>query len=53
MRYVLVDRFLELEAGSRALAVKCVTLGEEFLQDGEEIGLRQDAEQRVAGVDDG
>ena len=33
MRYVLVDRFLELEAGSRARAVKCVTLGEGFLGD--------------------
>jgi len=33
MRYVLVDRFLELEAGSRARAVKCVTHGEGFLAD--------------------
>ena len=33
MRYVLVDRFLELEAGNRARAVKCVTRGEEFLAD--------------------
>ncbi len=33
MRYVLVDRFLELEAGNRARAVKCVTRGEDFLGD--------------------
>jgi len=33
MRYVLVDRFLELEKGKRARAVKCVTLGEPFLRD--------------------
>ena len=31
MRYVLIDRFLELEAGERARAVKCVTRGEPFL----------------------
>ncbi len=31
MRYVLVDRFLELEGGRRAKAVKCVTRGEGFL----------------------
>lgn len=31
MRYVLVDRFLELEGGKRAKAVKCVTRGEGFL----------------------
>jgi len=33
MRYVLVDRFLELEAGERAQAVKCVTRGEPFVDD--------------------
>ena len=33
MRYVLVDRFLEMEAGQRARAVKCVTRGEPFLDD--------------------
>jgi len=33
MRYVLVDRFLELDPGSRARAVKCVTRGERFLAD--------------------
>ena len=32
MRYVLVDRFLELAAGERARAVKCVTRGEPFLR---------------------
>jgi 3-hydroxyacyl-[acyl-carrier-protein] dehydratase len=31
MRYVLVDRFLELEQGKRARAVKCVTRGEPFV----------------------
>jgi len=31
MRYVLVDRFLELEGGRRAKSVKCVTRGEGFL----------------------
>lgn len=35
MRYVLVDRFLELERGRRARAVKCVTKGEPFLCDRE------------------
>lgn len=30
MRYLLVDRFLELEVGRRAVAVKCVTRGERF-----------------------
>jgi 3-hydroxyacyl-[acyl-carrier-protein] dehydratase len=35
MRYVLVDRFLELEGGRRAKAVKCVTRGEGFLGEGE------------------
>jgi len=33
MRYVLVDRFLELARGERARAVKCVTLGEPFLRE--------------------
>ena len=33
MRYVLIDRFLELKRGERARAVKCVTLGEPFLQE--------------------
>ncbi len=33
MRYILVDRFLEIEKGVRARAVKCVTLGEPFLND--------------------
>jgi 3-hydroxyacyl-[acyl-carrier-protein] dehydratase len=33
MRYVLIDRFLELKRGVRARAVKCVTLGEPFLRD--------------------
>ncbi len=36
MRYVLIDRFLELEAGRRAKSVKCVTKGEGFLGDGDE-----------------
>ena len=31
MRYVLIDRFLELEGGRRAKSVKCVTRGEGFL----------------------
>jgi len=31
MRYVLVDRFLEVEKDSRARALKCVTRGEEFM----------------------
>jgi 3-hydroxyacyl-[acyl-carrier-protein] dehydratase len=31
MRYVLVDRFLELEKGKHVRAVKCVTRGEGFL----------------------
>lgn len=31
MRYVLIDRFLELERGERARAVKCVTRGESFV----------------------
>jgi 3-hydroxymyristoyl/3-hydroxydecanoyl-(acyl carrier protein) dehydratase len=35
MRYVLVDRFLELEGGKRAKAVKCVTRGEGLLGDEE------------------
>jgi 3-hydroxyacyl-[acyl-carrier-protein] dehydratase len=30
MRYLLVDRFLELEVGRRAVALKCVTRGERF-----------------------
>lgn len=33
MKYVLIDRFLELEAGKRARAVKCVTLGEPWMLD--------------------
>ncbi len=33
MRYVLIDRFLELEPGRRARAVKCVTLGEPLLRE--------------------
>lgn len=33
MRYILIDRFLELERGKRAVAVKCVTHGEPFLRD--------------------
>jgi 3-hydroxyacyl-[acyl-carrier-protein] dehydratase len=32
LRYILVDRFLELEQGQLARAVKCVTLGEPFLR---------------------
>jgi len=31
MRYILIDRLLELDRGKRARAVKCVTRGEEFL----------------------
>ncbi len=31
MRYVLVDRFEELERGERAVAYKCVTRGERFM----------------------
>jgi 3-hydroxyacyl-[acyl-carrier-protein] dehydratase len=33
VRYVLVDRSLDFEEGARVRAVKCVTLGEEFLAD--------------------
>ncbi|MHC4547922.1 MAG: hotdog family protein [Planctomycetota bacterium] len=33
MRYVLIDRFLELEKGERARAVKCVTRGEPFVRE--------------------
>jgi len=33
MRYLLVDRFLELEVGRKARALKCVTRGEPFLRD--------------------
>ena len=33
MRYILIDRFLELEAGKRARAVKCVTRGEPFVDE--------------------
>jgi 3-hydroxyacyl-[acyl-carrier-protein] dehydratase len=33
MRYLLIDRFEELERGKRARAVKCVTLGEPFLRE--------------------
>ena len=33
MRYILIDRFLELDTGKRARAVKCVTRGETFLRD--------------------
>jgi 3-hydroxyacyl-[acyl-carrier-protein] dehydratase len=33
MRYVLIDRFLELEQGKHARAVKCVTRGEPFAAD--------------------
>ncbi len=32
MRYILVDRFLELKEGERARAFKCVTRGEPFLR---------------------
>lgn len=31
MRYILIDRFLALDLGRLARAVKCVTLGEPFL----------------------
>lgn len=33
MRWFWIDRFVEFERGRRAVAVKCVALGEEFLQD--------------------
>lgn len=33
MRFILVDRVLELVPGSRARAVKCVTLSEDYLAD--------------------
>ncbi len=33
MRYILIDRFLELSKGVRARAVKCVTNGEPFLRE--------------------
>lgn len=33
MRYVLIDRFLELNRGVSARAVKCVTKGEPFLRE--------------------
>ena len=36
MKYVLVDRFLELEAGRRAKSVKCVTAGEGVLGEADE-----------------
>lgn len=32
MRYVLIDRFLGLEPGKRARAVKCITRGERDLE---------------------
>ena len=31
MRYVLIDRFLELEKGEHAVAIKCITRGEPFM----------------------
>lgn len=31
MRYVLIDRFVELEKGARGVAYKCVTRGEKFM----------------------
>src|SRR4051794_20428301 len=34
MRYVLIDRYLELELGRRGKAVKTVTHGEDFLEYG-------------------
>ncbi|MGQ0613628.1 MAG: 3-hydroxyacyl-ACP dehydratase FabZ family protein [Planctomycetaceae bacterium] len=33
MRYLLVDRFVELVVGRKARAIKCVTKGEPFLAD--------------------
>jgi len=33
MKYLLVDRFLELSPGEHARAVKCVTYGEPYLND--------------------
>ena len=35
MRYVLIDRFLELKRGERVRAVKCVTKGEPFMAERE------------------
>ncbi|MGA2173288.1 MAG: hypothetical protein ABSG82_09830 [Sedimentisphaerales bacterium] len=33
MRFILIDKIVELEAGRRIKTVKCVTLAEEYLAD--------------------
>jgi len=52
MRYILIDRLLELERGKRARAVKCVTLGEGFLVglDGYPAALVLEALLQVGGI---
>ncbi len=50
MRYVLIDRFLELERGERARAVKCVTRGEPFVGDTYPSALVLEALLQTGGV---
>jgi 3-hydroxyacyl-[acyl-carrier-protein] dehydratase len=50
MRYVLIDRFLELERGERARAVKCVTRGEGFVGDAYPGALVLEALLQTGGV---
>jgi len=50
MRYVLIDRFLELERGERARAVKCVTRGEPFVGDAYPSALVLEALLQTGGV---
>jgi len=50
MRYVLIDRFLELERGERARAVKCVTRGESFVGDAYPSALVLEALLQTGGV---
>lgn len=50
MRYVLIDRFLELERGERARAVKCVTRGESFVGDTYPSALVLEALLQTGGV---
>ncbi|MHC4818319.1 MAG: hotdog family protein [Planctomycetota bacterium] len=50
MRYVLIDRFLELERGERARAVKCVTRGEPVVGDAYPSALVLEALLQTGGV---
>jgi len=50
MRYVLIDRFLELERGERARAVKCVTRGEPFVGEAYPSALVLEALLQTGGV---